>query len=166
MSNEEIIRNACIKANPSILDLVFGCELITGNTALGRVIFLEEKIDKYGTHWKVFCPNMDNDLAESFGSRIRSYGWKKPLEPDLPIIGRPIRLADIILAIKKKDTDLEAEFAIKYKGHPPVKYNNFYQFMMFLTKFEMDGGSFWNLQNDDLSLQSQGTKELIANLLK
>lgn len=127
--NIKKIREACIAANPSIKDLVFGCEVKTpyGNiTKLvwetrGKSIWLTEEDSRY---------NLE----------------------DLEIIGRPIRLADVLLAIQKKQhkniTYLVSTFGIFMDSH----FN-------FSMKHQ------WNLLKDDLTLQSPETISFILELL-
>ena len=79
---------------------------------------------------------------------------------------RPIRLADVLLAVRQWDLDKEKEFKEKYKGHPPVKYSKYYQFMQSITAHGMDGEEFfWNLKDDNLENQSEECVDLIHGLL-
>lgn len=127
------IRAKCIEANPSILDLVFGCEI-----------------------------NVSNDLGEYVGEFLNAHyiQFKKyPVPqilnknecPNFEIIGRPIRLADVLSAIKQGTS-----YAVDARGE--------------FVKFENDDdyedlGVKWNLRNDDLTKQSPETINFIYNLL-
>lgn len=90
----ELIRQACITANPSIVDLVFGrevaYELDFGKYRHQKGIFLGA--DK---KWaRIYSP--DNLSAATRGVVIRTIA-------ELEVIGRPIQLHDVLLAIKVKE---------------------------------------------------------------
>jgi hypothetical protein len=124
----EIIREACIKANPSILELKFGCE-IKINDALGKIIIVKNIFGV--TTYKVIGSNIDY-LEDEFTE----------------ILGRPIRLSDIIFTLYKNKK-------AQYFGGM-LDDNSIY----FANRIG------WNLLHDDIELQSQPTKDFIAGLLK
>jgi hypothetical protein len=132
----EDIRKACVEANPDILKLEFGCEVEWD----GSFFFLQQnKRDAYmffsPNECDTFCVDLhivDNEVCED--------GFK--------IIGRPIRLADILVAISKRDTVI---YSIHTDG-------------TFLTK-SGDTGVKYNLPADDITLQSPETISFIHNLL-
>jgi len=108
---------------PSVMALEFGCVLKNG-TATSRVI--KERFD--GTV-------MINDWD----------GWqdKKMIEENFEILGKPITLAVILLAIEKKN-----------------------KAMLELTVVEWgDILGFWNLSKDNFNDQSEETKTFIGGLL-
>lgn len=128
----QFIREACIKANPSIKDLVFGCKvacwsieytfisLITGNSDYANVV-----------------------------SAILRQTDKRPIK-ELVIIGREIRLADVLLAI------MTMKYDRKNRGKMTPSY---------LTILP-DLVTQWNLLKDSLSDQSPQTIDFIFNLLQ
>lgn len=130
----EAIRQACIKANPQIVELKFGCDFewkgqggdkgkFLGTTREGRFILFFSK------------------QSESHDEEL----FKKHCE----IIGRPIRLADVLYVNRSK----------KFPGAA----NN----MTLLERpIATDIVANWNLLKDDLTLQSEETIDFIHNLLK
>ncbi len=134
-TNLEIIRQACIKANPEIIELKFGCQIIHNNT--GKIITItnfDEKEPYYGFSF------VDGGIVPLFAS-----GENKK---ELIIIGRPIRLSDIIFTLYKNKK-------AQYFGGM-LDNNSIY----FANRIS------WDLLHDDLNLQSEPTKKFIANLLK
>lgn len=91
-TNIEIIRKACIAANPSILDLTFGCEVIPKQGELSGIVI------------KVFENNTVDVICrkeiEEQKAVITLEGC--PVER-LEILGRPITLPDVLLAMNKID---------------------------------------------------------------
>lgn len=152
----EHIRKACIEANPEIVELKFGCEieqpLKSAGYRVGRIASFSGSDD--GTDTTSYYHVM-------FGMSV-----DKVYVNEFKIIGRPIRLSDVLLAVKQEDLNLENKFKKDYKGHPPIKYKIFYQFMQSITKYEIDGGEFWNLKDDNLEHQTPETIAFIFNLLK
>jgi len=139
------IREACIAANPSILDLVFGCKVVwIGNEK--EFYFISNGMAGLYTIW--------NEESSAI--------HKNP--QDISIIGREIRLADILLALNKA----KASSAIQDFG------------CFMLHRFDEDEESIdwheispktlnrvrWNLLNDSLSAQSEDTIEFIYQLIK
>lgn len=87
---KEEIRAACIKANPEIVELKFGC----------RVEYDTEIYEYLGVE------PIANGQFHRIHHRTRDYpvtvrGVNIVKERDLKVIGRPIRLADVLLAIDK-----------------------------------------------------------------
>lgn len=112
------IRQKAIEANPSILDLVFGCE---GEDVNG--------IWRMAHHnWEAKEPGKD---------------WFSIFPPE-KIIGRPIRLADVL--------NLPDSFTDKYSNKENKEL---------LWKLCAN----WNLLQDDLTLQSQETIDFLYSLL-
>lgn len=80
--NLEIVRQACIKANPSILELGFGCEI---NSLGHKYTVVETMIAKvYARRWGEIGPSSYYILTTGA----------------FEILGRKIGLADVLLAIK------------------------------------------------------------------
>lgn len=140
-TNLQIIRKACIEANPEIMELKFGCDIAVGND---RGYIHYSMYDKDG-------PTLLGFVSTSDPKKLRPIQWKKGDPIGYTILGRPIRLADVLLAIKsspKCDTYWEygATSDIVW-GNPPLKNNA------------------WNLRNDDLITQSPDTLQFLADLL-
>lgn len=79
---KQLVKEAIIRAVPSVMDLVFGCEV--------RILESEMK-------WLVV--NIKNDWLEAVSGNIMQ-GTKK--DSIREIIGRPISLQDVLVAIGKK----------------------------------------------------------------
>ena len=89
MENYEIIKKACIDANPKILDLVFGCEVWSLTTIytiyeikLGRVKCITPK------GHKISFPDGKDTRAKTKGQ--------------IKILGRKILIGDLLLALAEK----------------------------------------------------------------
>lgn len=129
------IKSKCIAANKSILDLVFGCEL--------------KRNDQYGTVYKCvnehgFACNDEKVWLNSvpFGvMEVERIRIGKDL--DFEIIGRPIQLPDVLLAIgKKKESD---------DDYNPILVSETGSFFLHdmdssdIEGYELDHLAFWNL---------------------
>lgn len=119
----EIIRAACIKTNPEIMELKFGC-FVKGN--YDEYLFTQSYkgsycfINKSGANW----------LAKS--------------EELFEIVGRPIRFADVLLAIlKTKDGCTKGE----------------------MKDILLELAYLWNCFADNLSQQSPETLQFLSGLL-
>lgn len=131
------IRSKCVKAVPSILDLKFGCRIITSRDH----ICIVERKDEF----QVIT------LGEDGNKRV--VGLKKIKE----VIGRPIQLSDVLLAINNTGPVLYGitsggVFAkIGVTGTP--KYN------MYLEE------AYWNNLDDNLDHQSPEVLQFLYELL-
>jgi hypothetical protein len=97
------------------------------------------QIKKEQEDWQIFIANLDSlptDIEDAFGAE--------------PLLGRPIRLADVLLAIK----------AVPYQKWPggwaAIPDEELRDLVL----------NHWNLPADDLIQQSDGTIEFIYQLLK
>lgn len=130
------IREACIKANPEILKLEFGC-----NTTGGKIAIYEENIKA------MMC------ITTSGDSRIFS------ADTDLiQILGRDIRLADVLLAMQHTHCD-RAGF-IDYNGQFWDCDNNMEVFK------EVGPYPCWNMKLDRLEDQNEECLKFLTDLLK
>lgn len=147
----EIIRSACHKANPSIKDLVIGCKVwISGYPEVATVLY---KSFSFFT----FLFELGN---ESYTENIFQDQIARDIDSgDIIVLGRDIRLADVLLAIQKSDRNWEFEDA-----GMSVELNRNDTTLEFNTN-EM-GWTKWNLLKDRLEDQSPECLEFIANLLK
>lgn len=100
MINYETIRAACIAANPEIVELKFGCEVLIGGTDRKRVT---EHLVRYDKSEALFL-GRDSfvDLTEDHRTAVLKscYETHKPSKASLEILGREIQLADVLLATK------------------------------------------------------------------
>jgi len=130
-TNLEIIRQACIKANPEIMELKFGCILEYPDDS--PIIFVS--------------PENEEDHMTGLYTKNNTITKIEDLV-DYKIVGRPIRLSDIIFTLYKNKK-------AQYFGGM-LDNNSIY----FANRIS------WDLLHDDLNLQSEPTKKFIANLLK
>src|SRR4051812_12619499 len=97
MNNQEqinLIREKCIASNPEIVELKFGCEVDRGAGVEAKEIvcgYFDDQIALMRSH-----PNVGDFLP---------FEVPKDLVPTWTILGRTIRLADVLLAIEEKDND-------------------------------------------------------------
>ena len=127
MTDYEKLKQVIQTANPEIMAWEFGCE----------------GLDKQGRKW-IACID----------------GWYLPngkgymtFEP-YKILGRPIRLADVLLALwEKRIKPLEGWLFVDIQGQ-------------FISGIDLEEkGIFWNLKEDDLSKQSPETIKFLTELL-
>ncbi len=83
MNKIKFIREKCIEANPEIVELKFGCEVKIIRSGVRAILISPSEIDLVA--WNLFVP------SNPFVDYIEN-------EATFKIIGRPIRLADVLLA--------------------------------------------------------------------
>lgn len=147
----ETIRAACIEANPEIMELKFGCEV---DAVKGVKTFFVGRNDIEDENYFI-----DIDQVGSEDTQFSCEG-----NCSSKILGRPIRLADVLLAIKERYKNTTGFFM--------NQYGMFYQMIdelknpdstdSLLVKYKTLG---WNLRQDDLSLQSPECLAFLADLL-
>lgn len=130
----DFIRAKCIEANPDILKLEFGCWIKNKKTG-SKWIYLGTDGEVVG----IF--DLDREL-------MAQPDWSD-FQEEFKIIGRPIRLADILLAINKEHDSFM----------PHTKKEEMY------FQYKREGGFVWNLKAGDITLQSDETVDLVFNLL-
>lgn len=135
----ETIRQACIKANPEIVELKFGCEVETLNW--GKVTITQNG-DDYVEYILPDGTRGDEDTQIYFEKEIQN------------ILGRPIRLADVLLAMEGK---ISNDSLSLHSGG----YRDFLWYQD--EKIQIN---FWNLLKDSLSDQSEETINFLYQLLK
>ena len=151
MKNLEKIRKACIKANPEIMELKFGCvekrhyrNLYDKN---GQPEF-DTKVMYLGTtktQWKDEVVFLDDQ-----GKPNMDYHCSKK-----EIIGRPIQLADVLLALDKK----------RETGSPVWLVASHGEFILWENKKVKERSViYWNLKKP-LEEQSKETIDFIAELI-
>lgn len=138
--NIKIIRAACVAANPSILDLVFGCEVAH---ASGKMTIVSDYYSDLDTKLFTLRGEAGNIFRES----------QKAAKQHYEILGRPIRLADVLVAIKEKSQTIEG-----------LADDKFIVFDTGIQRLVYQG--LWNLRADRLEDQSEETLAFVAGLLK
>lgn len=147
----DFIRSKCIEANPSILDLVFGCEFAfvdeLDSEEQGKpkqrdvVVSIASGVDSY-----------QNPFTHIIGvSNEYDFSSKEEIE----ILGRDIRLPDVLMAIRKGKYAPSLDFAVD-PNHISIQEENTDADEMFCI---------WNLLDDNLEHQSEETIEFVYNLL-
>lgn len=140
--NLKTVRDACIAANPSIADLVFGCRV--------RYILRSYRYAVITGH--------TNERNDSISVMDEDSGMPNAISKSwiTEIIGRPIRLADVLLAIKEKSREDAWQYAINPHG----------QFMRDWGENRHETvNAWWNLADDDLDKVSDECAEFLAGLL-
>ena len=143
------VRAAVIRAVPEIVELKFGCELSRKGQEDSRRLYKVIEDVGFGANDKKCWIN-----SVPFGSMPIELG-KDMIENggEFKIIGRPIRLADVLLAIF--GTGL---------GYCSPRFGD--STKLLLAERNELGGADWDLKNDDLSLQPEETVAFIHGLLK
>lgn len=134
MTNLEIIKSACVRVNPSIMELGFGCELL------------------YGDVRTRFMCHFDKEYYEIFPT---VNGNNTVYHTEIIILGRPIRLADVLLAIYRSGS-------VPHKEGTTTG-ENYWKAIVDVVANAKKG---WNLLKDNLEDQSPETLQFIADLLK
>lgn len=146
----QFIREKCIEANPSIKDLVFGCRFLDDEKE-HLIYFAEDGHEMLET---VAITNWYGVMELKKHHIGREYVEGKKSELGTPkIIGREIRLSDVLLAIDKEAPYRSISISVSGKIIEQMGYEDF------------DEHCSWNLLKDSLSSQSPETIDFIFNLL-
>lgn len=144
--NYDIVRQAVIKAVPEILELKFGCEVVDVNAKKHRIMGLAVKT--LHTNYDTYITSCS---SLSVGQRVTDEIHTGQIEK---ILGRPIRLADVLLATQRKT------------GMGDVMINSLGGFGVFEKGKWMDVAMpRYNLSKDSLEDQSEETWAFLADLL-
>lgn len=136
------ITERCIAANPSILDLVFGCEIIC-KYDYAKIYSENIMLDDVGDKYVNVSPTLQgNDMIYIDDNNFE-------------IIGREIRLADVLLAINNRGEQIIG-WHMSTTGH-------FYKTLM--NGSHIAQSESWNLLSDSLSSQSPETIAFLYELL-
>lgn len=130
MKNYEKLKEIIQQANPEIMELKFGNAFIEEDTRTGYHIVSTDFFIKSDIPFNVIARKEGTQNFEHFASE-----W---IEENCKILGRPIRLADVILADRA---------SLNAKLH------------------EMEIADMWDLTNDNLDAQSDQTKQSLMDLL-
>lgn len=147
------IRQKCIEANPEIVELKFGCALLRPSS--GRPYKVIEDMT-WGANTKEVWINSVPFGSMSLPLRVNKEEALRGIPDDngevWRIIGRPIRLADVLLAMGMRR---------------PMRGMIYCTSDGVLIDFEnrKESGAVWNLRADDLDQQSDETISFIHSLL-
>jgi hypothetical protein len=148
-------------ANPEIMELKFGCEFIENISV--RPFLKKRKIVSL----------IDIDTGSLYattvkGKTLTSY-HKNYLDNDCQILGRPIRLADVLFALNKR---FEEYTNINRSANMPMVRSNgsIYPGMDkentdWYSKIAQNDGNVWNLKDDNLDNQSPECIKFLTDLL-
>lgn len=141
------IREKCVAANPEIAELKFGCWVKYRNEELDRrTIALAREFEQDGF---LFVPVMP------FGKVQDSWEVYCPEIRTLEIIGRPVRLADVLLAML--DNYMAPNIGLGTGSDGDC--------LWWFDKEHSKAAILWNLRADDLEQQSDETISFIHSLL-
>ena len=140
ITNTEKITQACIKANPEIMELKFGCEVEYEH----RIRTYDDGETKGKIKLRAIVSGKTKDknricITTKMGKGSHQRYWLEGMK----IIGRPIRLADIVLMILEN-----------VEGY--ARNNKILKVALFM----------WNLEDDNLDHQSKETINFIYGLIK
>lgn len=165
--NEQIeaIRKAAIAANPSILDLVFGCEIKAKHPSLpDEPVYRIFDITKGGgTKFYKYIHKEYRDWHDiGFMSVFSS--TEDILRRQNEIIGRKIGIADVLLAIEESIADTDDVCVISSVGNIGVFDYSILPDTNFFDYYKQNIN--WKLDDDDLNRQSPECVAFIYELLK
>jgi hypothetical protein len=143
MNGYDKLKSVIQQANPEIMELKFGCETNEG------IVFTPQR----GIKVEIY---IEGD------GRIEEYHVS-----DLKILGRPIRLADVLLALDKLRVDGIDNIQVDTNGDicssEHIKYLNGKEIQPELHNPEYWCN--WNLKDDNLENQREETKQFLIKLL-
>jgi len=128
----EELKNKIQEANPEIMELKFGCEVEGFNSIRGIIVRINLYVNESNTY-SIFWEDDTLTMQSSIGIT--------------KILGRPIRLADVLLAILGPFD--KPRLSAGWQG-----------LEAFMTPY-----IHWNLRDDNLNNQSPQTQEFIFNLI-
>ena len=136
MKNIEKLKQVIQEANPNIMALSLGCRIIEKRTTLGWKGIIVSETGQSKSYSKTYPKNFSKDTDEYYIHYPEPVGISCWLRIDeIKILGRPIRLADVLIAIGKRYT---SNWRILH---------------------------IWNLKDNNLDNQSDKTKQFLADLL-
>ncbi|HEY9826378.1 MAG TPA: hypothetical protein V6D19_13095 [Stenomitos sp.] len=138
MTNLSLVRAKVVEANPEIMELKFGCEVrhfLKGTAIILAVQKLIGESDCYDlAYYKLPDPIFE----------------RSPFNPNWDILGRPIRLADVLVAIENIKND-----------------DVYHNALLSLCEGDEVGNTdkLWNLRKDSLDEQSEECILFLKELL-
>lgn len=140
-NNLKKIRESCIEANPGIMELKFGCQIL-----------FEDKI-------YTIARESSRGTFQAWYNDYTYAEFKISVEDSKQILGRPIRLADVLLALEDNVKESTTFFAAFYNKKFLLC------FRLFMPNPDLVHETEWNLKDDNLEHQSEETINFIASLL-
>lgn len=138
MKSLQQLKSVIQAANPSILELKFGCELQHAD----RLLYV-----LYPLGSDIYCTYREQKTGRPALWMLTKF--QREYDRTFQILGRPIRIADVLLAIDKR-----LNYAVNQLGS-----------FIDLENKEMDVEATWDLVNDSLDAQSPETIQFLINLL-
>lgn len=158
----EAVRQACIKANPEIVELKFGCEFRAGTSTMLYTDTESYAVNNIGFLRAHFCSkeyprnawegerresptsmHSGKDIESLLKESISASKAFSNTYPSVEIIGRPIRLSDVILALRTSN----------------IHEDDWKEELCRLTNK-------WDARKDSLGEQSEETISFLYELLK
>lgn len=155
----EAIRRAAIAANPEIVELKPGCEFYQKNRKTGEVlsdavyVFVGRGIDSREIKFSLTDRYVRDEIGCYDGYAYNEVQTEKNMEGYIEIIGRPIRLADVMLAIGRREDRIH----VTCDGWFCILQTPMHEFA---RRFQ------WNLRKDSLDEQGPETIDFLYELLK
>jgi len=146
--NIDKLKQVIQKANPEIMELKFGCRIIEKRTTLGWKGIIMSETGQSKAYSKAYSKNFSKDTDEYYIYYPESVGISSWLKTDeIKSLGRPIRLADVLIVIEKLDKALH--------------------FCHLAKELCARGGllELWNLKDNNLDSQSDETKQFLIDIL-
>ena len=137
----EQLKKVIQEANPEIMELKFGCRM--------QMPFYNGE--------SVFC-SIEGDVITFVDSKGGTREEDKAILENGLILGRPIRLADVLLAIDKVDSDYSISCFGSFEKWKSITTD---QFLL----EPLSSAIRWNLRDDNLDHQSLEFKDFLINLL-
>jgi hypothetical protein len=153
MNNYDKLKSIIQEANPEIMELKFECELLwrynkgDNRNVVKKIIGYDRDRAEFET-----ADGSGYRKSEIEKGRTKHYATGKD-DAYLTNLGRPIRLADVLLGIRLNCPD---DYFVGLMG-------NYYKWVdgdLILISAPM-----WNLRDDNLDHQSDETKQFLINLL-
>lgn len=135
--NYQKLREKIIETVPKIMELKFGCE-VRFNAYNEVFVYLRKSLK-------------GNEIIKKGGERISIVSIS-----DVEILGRPIRLSDVLRALNYRRKLVDEKYSIDTKGYLTSFDKNWF------PKNQVE----WNLSIDDLDSQSDEVKTFLYELLK
>lgn len=150
---KEAVRQAIVRAVPSVMDLDFGCRVKVswdawGEPSEGSGEYCEAGYDiGYVTFDDMLQFNGSNSLSDIFAATLKD-GYDEDYEYTFEIIGRPITLQDIIYALKKNEPKMfgAATVSNQMKMQAPLetKIKNIVNAYDLLQDFDHQSEAVWD----------------------
>lgn len=153
----QIVREACIAANPEILELKFGCEIKLDGQPY-KVLYYDqdgksfdgENIEFYGKTLELYSPE----------GEVSKYSDEEedlimPKTDEIEILGRPIHLADILVACDKANRNIYV-----HRTGIIIDFD-----IIRTLQDKRESGAEWNLRADSLTKQTTETLLFLAELV-